>query len=339
MPASASSGKNLPVDVVITWVDGNDHRLIEKMEPFLQGQDHRNDPGTNLTRFASVNEIRYCVLSILTFAPFVRNIFIVTDGQDPNLDEDIRTWFPERRGSIRIVDHSEIFRDFEEYLPTFNSRSIECMLWRIPGLSDNFVYFNDDTFLVRKIRPEDWFIDNRPVLRGKWLPIPLPWFFWDFIRKTVNKCFLNNPDYQPRPSFHLGQWLSASILGMKYRYFVYSHTPHAIDRRRVEKFFSGKKELLEKNIAYRFRNHKQFIFAALSGHLELLDGNEQITSPDLAYLQPLNRPKNYIDKKIRFCENNPRIKFLCVQSLEMCRKEDQKKLFSWMETLLQLNKV
>ncbi len=339
MPANASPERSLPVDVVITWVDGNDRRLMEKMEPFLKGQDRRNNPGANLTRFASVNEIRYCVLSILTFAPFVRNIFIVTDGQYPNLDEDIRTWFPERRDSVRIVDHSEIFRDFEEYLPTFNSRSIEFMLWRIRGLSDNFVYFNDDTFLIRKIQPEEWFINNRPVLRGRWSPIPIPWILWDFIRKTVNKYLLNNPDYQPRPSFHLGQWLSASTLGMKCRYFVYSHTPHAIHRKNVEEFFSDKKELLEKNIAYRFRNHKQLVFAALSSHLELIDGNKQSTKPDLAYLQPLNRPKNYIDKKIRLCEKNPRIKFLCVQSLEMCRKEDQEKLFSWMETVLQLNKA
>jgi predicted NAD/FAD-dependent oxidoreductase len=35
------------------------------------------------------------------------------------------------------------------------------MLWRIKGLSNQFVYFNDDIFLLRKITPTDWFIKGR----------------------------------------------------------------------------------------------------------------------------------------------------------------------------------
>ena len=304
MPLNDSIDNIHPIDAVISWVDGNDPVFKKKMATFLEGQCPSKIPGAHLTRFASINEIKYCVLSILTFAPFVRNIFIVTNGQDPNLYDDINRYFPERKNCIRIVDHSEIFRDFEDFLPTFSSRAIESMTWRIKGLSDNFIYFNDDTFLIRNVEPTDWFINSRPVLRGRWLPRPIPRIIWDYILILTNKWLLQKSAYHPRPSFHLGQWLAAKRLGFMFRYFVFSHTPHAINRKMSEDFASSNKAMLEKNISYRFRNHHQFNFVSLTYHLELLNGNRNIQKPCLAYIQPFNRSKNYIDKKIRFCESN-----------------------------------
>jgi hypothetical protein len=323
-----------PIDVVIAWVDGSDPRLTEKRNRFLNSAGVSAHPGAHPTRFASINEIRYCVLSVFRFAPFVRNIFIVTDGQDPNLYEDIKTYFPERLSSLRIVDHSEIFAGFEKHLPTFNSISIGNMIWRIRGLADNFVYFNDDTFLIRPVKPEDWFVGNKPVLRGKWVPSPVLRTFWHIIRKTVNKLLLKNPGFQPRASFHMGQWHSAKLLGFRFRYFTNSHTPHTVARKTIEDFYNRERETLENNISFRFRNYSQFTFISLSNHLQLLSGNRQIASPDLAYMNPYNRSDNYIDQKKRFCNNKPSVKFLCVQSLEMCTKKDQDKVLEWMDELL-----
>jgi hypothetical protein len=205
MKADTSTESNQPIDVVIAWVDGNDPLLTEKRNRFLNGTGIRTHPGAHPTRFASINEIRYCVLSVFRFAPFVRNIFIVTDGQDPNLYEDVKTYFPERLNSLRIVDHREIFEGFEKHLPTFNSISIGNMIWRIRGLSENFVYFNDDTFLIRPVKPEDWFVGDKPVLRGKWAPAPVFRILWHNIRKTANIFLLNTNGFQPRASFHMGQ--------------------------------------------------------------------------------------------------------------------------------------
>lgn len=335
---SISESSN-PIDAVITWVNGNDTSFHSKMQTYLGGQCASKIPGAHHTRFASVNEIKYCLLSILTFAPFVRNIFIVTDNQDPNLNGDISSLFPNRLSSIKIVDHKEIFREFEQYLPTFNSRSIETMLWRIRGLSDNFIYFNDDVFLVRETKPEDWFINNQPILRGTWLLKPRFRFLWYSLIKVINKYLLGNSDFQPRPSYHIGQWLAAKVLGFRWRYFFFSHTPFAINRKRVEDFFTDNKELLEKNISYKFKNQEQFNFVSLCNHLEILKGNKFFTKPHLAYLQPYNRSKYYIDRKIRMCERNSRIKFLCVQSLEMCPEHDHQKLFGWMDKILGISKT
>lgn len=336
MSDSGISDKNQPIDVVITWVDGDDPEYRSRMEPYLGGKHRAKIPGAHSTRFSSVNEIRYCLLSIFRFAPFVRNVYIVTDKQDPGLDKDINTYFPERSNSVRIVDHSEIFRDYEEYLPTFNSRSIQNMVWRIEGLSDNFVYFNDDTFLIRQIEPEDWFINNRPVLRGNWIPAPLLRILWNHIRKAVNHKILGNTGFQPRPSFHLGQWNAASLLGFRWRYFYSGHIPFAISRRTVEEFFMNNRGVIEKNSSSRFRHHEQFIFVSLSYHLELLKGNRQIARSDLSYLQPANRYSGYIDNKLRHCERDHTLRYMCVQSLDMCTMEEQRKLLSWMEKILGL---
>jgi hypothetical protein len=337
MTESNSSASNCPIDVVIAWVDGNDPLLAAKRRSYLKGDSASISSGAHSTRFASANEIKYCVLSILRFAPFVRNIFIVTDGQDPGLYGDIQTYFPERLNSVKIVDHTEIFEGYENFLPTFNSISIASMIWRIRGLSDNFIYFNDDTFLIRRVQPEEWFISNKPVIRGKWVPAPLLRVLYGHLRIYLNKHAFGNLEFQPRASFHMGQWNSASLLGFKFRYFTNSHTPHTVNRKIIESFFDKRSDLLKKNISYRFRDYSQFTFISLSNHLQLLDGNRLVARPDLAYLKPFNRPESYIDKKISFCENNPAIKFMCVQSLDMCSKEDQEKLFGWLEKILQLS--
>ena len=53
-------------------------------------------------------------------------------------------------------------RDRPQYLPTYNSHTIELNLHRIPGLSENFVYFNDDVFLIRPVTPQHFFKNGKP---------------------------------------------------------------------------------------------------------------------------------------------------------------------------------
>ena len=60
----------------------------------------------------------------------------------------------------------EVFKEYSDNLPTFNSVSIETFLWRISELSDRFLYFNDDVFLTAPLHPSDLFTGHIPVLRG-----------------------------------------------------------------------------------------------------------------------------------------------------------------------------
>ena len=137
------------IDIVIPWVDGDDPVLAAKRRQYLTGK--REDKHADVaaaTRYCDLGVIFWCIDSINIFAPFIRKIFIVTDGQDPHLEEHLTARFPKGHIPVEIVDHSVIFKGYEKYLPTFNSRSIEALIWRIPGLSEHFLLMNDDFFLA-----------------------------------------------------------------------------------------------------------------------------------------------------------------------------------------------
>jgi len=328
---------NNPVDAVILWVDGSDPELTEKRNIYLKEENRINPPGTSPTFFASLNEIRYCLLSLLKFAPFVRNIFIVTDGQDPNLYEEVEYHFPGRSASLKIVDHKEIFRDYEKYLPTFNSTSIESMIWRIKGLSDNFIYLNDDVILVRDIHPREWFRNNKPVLLGEWHVPPLKRYLRIIFKVFVNRYLHNRHDYEPGLSFHLRQWNAALLAGMKFRYFFHCHTPHALNRKRIESHFTKNPAHLEKNIIRRFRTPDQYIMISLANHLEIRSGNRQYAKLNLAYLHPFHT-KERLARRMKQCSDDPKIKYICIQNLDLFSTEEREKIFRWINNLLGLEK-
>lgn len=325
---------NQPIDVVIAWVDGDDPILAEKRSHFLKTKNENTHQGAKPTRFASLNEIKYCVLSILTFAPFVRNVFIVTDNQDPKVLNEVKKHFPEKVDCIKIVDHKEIFSDFEQYLPTFNSISIGNMIWRIEGLSENFVYFNDDVFLVRDVKPEDWVIDGRPVMRGYWTLPPYIKLIKDSLKKVFFRGLLNKKNYTPKFSFRLVQWNAAYKAGMRFRLFFNCHTPHVVNKNTIESFFQTNRPVFEKNISFRFREQDQFNMTTLANHLEIASGNKNTAKLNLGYLVPSYYSKQKMKRKIKRVLNDSRIKSVCVQSLDSAKKEDQIMIFSLMDQIL-----
>jgi hypothetical protein len=323
-----------PIDAVILWVDGSDPKLAEKRERYLALENKSvAHPGALPTRFASSNEIRYCVLSILTFAPFVRNIFIVTDGQDPGLVSEVREKFPAKAGCLKIIDHKEIFRGYEECLPTFNSSSILAMVWRINGLSENFIYFNDDTILIRETAEEDWFINSKPVLRGRWLLPPVRKIAGITWKVLLNRHIRRNRDYRPKISFYIRQWQSARLVGMKWRYFFHCHTAHPMRVRTLESFFSANEELLKETISYRFRDAAQLLATSVAYHLEILGGNRNFGKLNLGYFHPWYS-ESRLNRRISRCMKDVQIKSVCIQSMEMLGSGQRNRLFSWLDSIL-----
>ena len=92
--------KNSPeIDAVIAWVDGSDPELIKRQQKYLKLEPNKNLPGAKNT-FQLFNEIKYCLISILKFAPYLRKIFVVTDQQDPNIYPLVQKYFPKRVSDI-----------------------------------------------------------------------------------------------------------------------------------------------------------------------------------------------------------------------------------------------
>ncbi|MGW1227724.1 stealth family protein [Streptomyces sp. NPDC001478] len=146
-----------PVDVVYTWVDDKDPAWAAERDAARSGRAGSPAPGlhaqaANDARFTSRDELRYSLRSLHQYAPWVRNIYLVTAGQQPAwLDTDVP--------GLRVVDHREIFSD-PEALPTFNSHAIESQLHHIDGLSEQFLYLNDDVFFGRPLTPGHFFHAN-----------------------------------------------------------------------------------------------------------------------------------------------------------------------------------
>ena len=128
---------NSPIDAVITWVDGNDPLHQKKMAKILSLEENKR-LYVGSSKYKQIGEIYFCVLSIIKFAPFVRNIFIVSDSQVPEFVK--KKNLNDHR--VKVVDHKEIFKGLSDFTPTFNPRCIEALLHRIPGLSERFIYFN-----------------------------------------------------------------------------------------------------------------------------------------------------------------------------------------------------
>jgi len=141
---------DFPIDVVYTWVDGADPRWRAERDRWSGRQSAAASDATLEGRFTSRDELLFSLRALHRNAGWVRNVIVVTAGQRPAwLVEDDR---------LRVVDHSEIFP--AEWLPTFNSHSIESRLHHIPGLAEHFLYLNDDFFLGEPVTPADFFTPN-----------------------------------------------------------------------------------------------------------------------------------------------------------------------------------
>lgn len=148
------TNNEFPIDVVFTWVDGNDSNWRKQKSEYAAqfgAQSAALDE-----RFKNRDELLYSLRSIEMFMPFVRKIFIVTAGQTPE-------WLNTENSRVAIVNHEEIFPDIG-HLPTFNSHSIESHLHEIEDLSEHFIYFNDD-MMVGKLTSRSDFFDSNGISR------------------------------------------------------------------------------------------------------------------------------------------------------------------------------
>lgn len=141
-----------PVDIVYTWVDGTDPEWQARKARYQPAAEAHHETALHHSRFVAREELRYSLRSVAMFAGWVRRIHLVTDGQVP-------PWLDTSHPKINLVDHREIFRD-PNVLPVFNSHAIESQLHHVPGLADQYLYFNDDVFLGRPVEPELFFTGN-----------------------------------------------------------------------------------------------------------------------------------------------------------------------------------
>ena len=144
--------KHKPIDIVYSWIDGNNPEVKKEIMYWRNLEKPIGEAGTN-NRFNTMDELRYSLRSVYQYAPWVRNVYIITSLHK------IPEWFDEEIGAeygIYFIDDSELL----ETVPVFNSLAKESVKHKIPGLSESYLYFNDDLFFGSKVKPRD-FITKR----------------------------------------------------------------------------------------------------------------------------------------------------------------------------------
>lgn len=134
---------NFPIDIILPWVDDSDEHWREKKNKYFPDNDLEN-----AQRYRDFGTLKYVLRSIDRNAPYIRKIFLLTDNQIPE-------WLDTNNNKIEIVDHKQFISP--QNLPTFNSNAIELNSYKIKNLSEHFIVFNDDTLILKKTKPIDFF--------------------------------------------------------------------------------------------------------------------------------------------------------------------------------------
>src|SRR5690606_33831817 len=151
-------GLRFEIDLVYLWVDGNDPKWLSKKQAYTTMVSDGSE-ANNKGRYANNNELKYSLRSAALHAPWIRRIFIVTDDQTPD-------WLNTAHPKIQRVDHKEILPSTS--IPCFNSSVIEYFLYKIPDLSEHFLFANDDMFFNANLTPDFFFgEDGFPIVRLK----------------------------------------------------------------------------------------------------------------------------------------------------------------------------
>ncbi|WP_068254991.1 stealth conserved region 3 domain-containing protein [Janibacter corallicola] len=223
-----------PIDVVYTWVDGEDPEWLARKAAARGGEvdGARHATAANESRYEDHDELRYSLRSLQMYASWVRHVYLVTDAQVPS-------WLDRDHPGITVVDHREIFTDTDD-LPTFNSHAIEAQLQNIEGLSEQFLYLNDDVLLGRPVPPELFFT---PTGQTRFFPSTAKLGLGpaEEDEAPVMTAAKNNRDLL-RSRF--GRTFTAKM----------KHVPHALRRSILQEMAAAFPQAYERTAAQRFRS-------------------------------------------------------------------------------------
>lgn len=183
------------IDFVVLWVNPNDKLWQQELKKAKNNNDSTQSENED-ERFRDFDTIKYFFRSVELYAPWVNNIYFVTCGHVP-------TWLDTECSKLKIVKHSDFIP--EEYLPTFNSNTIELNLHRIKTLSEKFVLFNDDFMLTNKVSPSYFFKKNLP--NDFYVETPMiPIADGDIFNIIFNNMKLINSEFKDKRHFILSNF-------------------------------------------------------------------------------------------------------------------------------------
>ena len=262
-----------PIDFVVTWVDGNDKEWQKEKDKYQVKNDF-NTINNGAERYRDWEQFKYWFRAVEKYAPWVNKIYLVTYGHIPK-------WLNLDMEKLVIVNHHD-YMD-EKYLPTFSSIPIELNIHKIKGLSEHFVYFNDDMFLNAKVEPEDFFQDGLPLICSIGSPIiPIPTNSAFRHQLFTVTGYMNRYNWEKIIEMNPAKWFCYKY-GFKLKYswetyqhhyllgIKFTHLAQAFRKSTMEKVWSIFSNELDEACTHKFRkpqdaNHQIFTIQ------EIVDG-------------------------------------------------------------------
>lgn len=254
------------IDFVITWVDGGDDAwrsekrrfAIELRPDWAEGEKCAGNDDSE-ERYRDWDNLRYWFRGVEKYAPWVRKIHFVTCGHLPD-------WLLTSHPKLHIVRHEDYIP--KKYLPTFNSHTIEWHLHKIKGLSEQFVYFNDDIFLLRAVLENDFFEGGLPCDMLAFQPVVA-----NPDNPVMSHIFLNNSivlskyfTKRENVKMQIGNYLKPGYPPLYFFYnimelafplftgFYTVHGPSPFLKRTFDLLWEREGALLDATCSHRFRN-------------------------------------------------------------------------------------
>lgn len=297
----------MKIDIVITWVDGNDSNWQKEKNKYLKKEDSVN----NLARFRDWDNLQYIFRGIEKYLPWVNKVFFVTWGHLPS-------WLNISNPKLVVVNHKDFIP--EEYLPTFNSHTIELNLHRIKGLSEHFIYFNDDTFVLKNIKPEDFFKKGLPCDTAVLNPI-ICMGKDHFSNVSANNMTIINENFSKRNTIksHFFKWYNFRyglnlfrtmflIPWSKFPGFYNGHLPNAYLKSSFEKVWQKEQAILNDTCQNHLRNNYTNVNQWLIKYWQFASNNFYPRSPKIGkYFEIGNNNKEIIKTII-----NQKYKMICL---------------------------
>lgn len=265
------------IDFVILWVDGNDSNWLEEKNKFLPNSKESNTSTAN-NRYRDWNILKYWFRGVEQYADWVHRIYFVTWGHVPN-------WLNLRNEKICVVNHKDFIP--EKYLPTFNSNAIILNLHKIKNLSENFVLFNDDMFILDKVKPSDFFENNMPKDSFSFnLISPTGNSNDSFNHMKINNINLINRYYKKSDVikknffkiYNIKNGLSDNIKTLfltpwsRITGFVDPHIPYSYKKSYFKKIWEKEHEVLNLTCSNKFRSNSDITDWVIR-YMQLCDGN------------------------------------------------------------------
>lgn len=244
----------MKIDFVVTWVDGSDPVWQKKKKNFSDLPDIDTQRMNSEKAYREWGTFKYWFRGVEKFAPWVNHIYLITDHQVP-------MWLG-KSNKLTVIDHSDIMDPDD--LPVFNSNAIEVCMHRIKGLTEHFVYFNDDMYLTAPVKSTDFFTpDGLPVYNTAISPIIPERFgtanFQVNDMEIINSHFsrdeiLKNGHFlNPKQGFKL---VLKTLMYRNSRFicgFFETHLPYPFRKSTIKEIWKEEPKVLQQTARSRFR--------------------------------------------------------------------------------------